>query len=162
MAEDVRSILNEPITAHLRAEATKLNRGQTVAQALTYLRENPPSGRVVYFYVVDDAERLCGVVPTRRLLLSAPDASIESIMVKSVMAVPHTATVLDACEFFTMHKLLAFPVVDAERRILGLVDVELYTGEMEGLEERTDNADVFQLVGSCRQNAEEDAPIHIY
>jgi magnesium transporter len=155
MAEDVRSILNEPITAHLRAEATKLNRGQTVAQALTYLRENPPSGRVVYFYVIDDAERLCGVVPTRRLLLSAPDASIESIMVKAVMAVPHTATVLDACEFFTMHKLLAFPVIDAERRILGLVDVELYTGEMEGLEERTDNADVFQLIGVYLDAAEQ-------
>lgn len=147
MAEDVRSILNEPITAHLRTDATKLRRGQTVDQALTYLRENPPGSRVVYFYVVDDAERLCGVVPTRRLLLSAPDAFVESIMVKSVMAVPHTATVLEACEFFTMHKLLAFPVVDAERRILGLVDVELYTGELEDLERRTDNEDVFQLVG---------------
>jgi len=109
----------------------------------------------VYFYVVDDKEKLCGVVPTRRLLLSQPDATVESIMVKSVLAVPHTATVLEACEFFTMHRLLAFPVVDAERRILGLVDVELYTGELEGMEQRTDNQDVFQLIGVYLNAAEQ-------
>jgi len=147
MESHVRSILNDPVSAHMRPEATQLNRNRTVTQALEEIRANPPAGRVVYFYVIDDDEKLCGVVPTRRLLLSQPEATLESIMVKSVLAVPYTATVLDACEFFMMHKLLAFPVVDEHRRILGLLDVELYTGEMEGLEERTDNADVFQLIG---------------
>jgi len=147
MESHVRSILNDPISAHMRPETTQLHRNRTVTQALEEIRANPPAGRVVYFYVVDDDEKLVGVVPTRRLLLSQPDATLESIMVKSVIAVPYTATVLDACEFFTMHRLLAFPVVDEHRRILGLLDVELYTGEMMGLEERTDNSDVFQLIG---------------
>jgi magnesium transporter len=147
MESRVRSILNDPISAHMRPETTQLHRKRTVTQALEEIRANPPVGRVVYFYVIDDDEKLVGVVPTRRLLLSQPDATLESIMVKSVVAVPYTATVLDACEFFTMHRLLAFPVVDEHRRILGLLDVELYTGEMMGLEERTDNSDVFQLIG---------------
>jgi magnesium transporter len=155
MESHVRSILNDPISAHMRPGATQIHRNRTVDEALAEVRANPPAGRVVYFYVVDDDERLCGVVPTRRLLLSQPGATIDSIMVKSVVAVPYTATVLDACEFFTMYKLLAFPVVDEHRRILGMLDVELYTGEMMGLEESTGTADVFQLIGVYLEGAEQ-------
>ena len=92
---------------------------------------NPPSSRVTYFYVVDDDGRLQGVVPVRRLLLSPLDKRVAEIMVKEVIAIPKTATVLDACDFFILHRLLAFPVVDKDRRILGVVDVELYTNELK-------------------------------
>ena len=37
---------------------------------------------------------------------------------------------LEACEFFTLHRLLAFPVVDEGRRLVGVVDVDLYTEEL--------------------------------
>lgn len=67
---------------------------------------------MIYFYVVDDEGRLEGVVPTRRLLLSPLDAPIAEIMVNKVIALTTEATVLDACEFFTLHRLLAFPVVN--------------------------------------------------
>ena len=87
-----------------------------------------------YFYVVDDDERVQGVVPVRRLLLSPLDKRVEEIMVREVIALPKTATVLDACDFFILHRLLAFPVVDKERRILGIVDVELYTDELIDLD----------------------------
>lgn len=147
MADPIHSILNDPVTAHMRSDPTRLAAGQTVADALASVRTSPPGGRVIYFYVTDAAGRLVGVVPTRRLLLADPAAKVDDVMVRSVVALPHTATVLDACEFFTLHKLLAFPVVDADRKLLGLVDVELYTGELEDIERRADNEDVFQLVG---------------
>lgn len=150
MPTPVGSILNDPVTGHMRTDPTRLRVGQTVAEALAALRATPPGGRIVYFYVVDADDRLKGVVPTRRLLLSEPTARVEEIMVKRVTAIPHTATVLDACEFFTMHKLLAFPVIDADRKLLGLVDVELYTGELaESGEDEPDTArdDLFQLIG---------------
>src|SRR5215471_9047148 len=104
--------LNDPVTRHVRRDFIQ------------------PEGRIIYFYVVDDEGRLSGVVPTRRLLLSAPEAPLADIMVRQVVAIPATATVLDACEFFTLHRLLAFPVVDEQRRIVGLVDVEMYTDEL--------------------------------
>ena len=37
-------------------------------------------------------------------------------------AIPATATVLEACEFFVLYKFFAFPVVDAERRVVGVVE----------------------------------------
>jgi len=89
-----------------------------------------------------------GVVPTRRLLRAQPDATVAGVRIARVVAVPSTATVLDACEFFVLHKLLAFPVVDADRRLVGLVDVDLYTDELAELEKRQESDDLFQLVSS--------------
>jgi magnesium transporter len=139
--------LNDPVTAHLRMDFTQLFSGQTVGEALERLRSHPPPGRIVYLYVVDGDGRLAGVVPTRRLLLSAPHTALAEIMVRQVVALPASATVLEACEFFIQHRLLAFPVVDDQRRILGVVDVDLYTDKLRDLGDADERNDVFQLVG---------------
>jgi len=52
------------------------------------------------------------------------------IVVSRVIAIPATATVLDACEFFVLYKFLAFPVVDAERRVVGIIDANLFAAEI--------------------------------
>ena len=145
--------LNSPVTQFMRPDFTRLPVTQNVGQALGWLREHPPAGRIIYLYVVDDEGRLVGVVPTRRLLLSPLETPLESIMVRRVVALPAEATVLDACEFFIQHRLLALPVVDGQRHLLGLVDVELYTEELARLgddvphEERTSHDDLFALIG---------------
>ena len=78
------------------------------------------------------------MVPTRRLVLSLPGTTISEIMVKKSVALPASATVLgDACEFFIQHRLLAFPVLDAEGRLLGVVDIDLYTEELDRLDRAT-------------------------
>src|SRR5690242_16695717 len=130
-----RMHLDDPVSAHLRRDFTPLRADQTVGAALDWLRRYPPPARIVYFYVVDADGRLQGVVPTRGLILHNPDAPLSEIMIRRVIALPATATVLDACEFFVQHRLLGFPVVDAERRFQGVVDVELYTNALAQLEE---------------------------
>ena len=135
-----------------------LRRGTTVGEALAQTRQREPSGRIVYFYVVDEENRLQGVVPTRRLLLSAPDRVIDDIMVARPVAIPETATVLDACEFFTLHRFLAFPVVDAGNRLLGVVDVELYTDELADLG-RGVGDDLFQIIGVHLAQSRQTSPI---
>ena len=144
----IQATLEDPVALHMRTDFAQINVNQTTSEAMSTIRTAPPSGRVIYFYVVDDCGRLEGVVPTRRLLLSPPERRIAEIMVKEVIALPQRATVLDACEFFIFHRLLAFPVVDKDRRILGVVDIELYTNELIDIElsKRTD--DLFQLSAS--------------
>jgi len=131
----------------MRHDLACLEASQSVGDALAMIRQHPPSGRIIYFYVVDDGLRLVGVLPTRRLLLSPPEMRISQIMITAVISIPDTATVLDACEFFTLHRLLAFPVVDAAHRIIGTVDVELYTEELGDLERRQQSEELFQLLG---------------
>jgi magnesium transporter len=143
----IQGTLADPITRHMRTEFARLHVDQTIDEALATIRSNPPSSRVSYFYVVDDGGRIQGVVPVRRLLLSPLDKHVEEIMVRQVITLPHTATVLDACDFFILHCLLAFPVVDKDGHILGVVDVELYTNELTDLDRTERHNDLFQLIG---------------
>jgi magnesium transporter len=152
---DARQILADPVTQHMRTDPTRIPAGSTVSHALEYIRDHEVGGRVVYFYVVDPEDRLLGVVPTRRILRARPDAPIGDVMISPVVAVPSNASVLEACEFFAMHKLLAFPVVDADRKLVGLVDVDLYTDELADLERRQEGDDLFQLVGVYLSEAEQ-------
>lgn len=150
---------NDPVTQHMHQDHARLLAGQTVGEALAWLRAHPPRGRIVYFYVVDEEGRLQGVVPTRRLVLNPPDKPLAEIMVQRVIALPAEATVLEACEFFIQHRLLAFPVVDDQRRLLGTVDMELYTGQMSQLGEPSQQDDLFQMVGVHVAQARQDSPV---
>jgi magnesium transporter len=138
-------ILNDPIRDHARTDFSMLKLDWTLAQSLEHLRAHPPGGRVIYFYVCNEDDQLVGVVPTRRLVLNAPETMIRDIMVKSTIAVPQDATVLEACEFFSLHRLLALPVIDDDRKLVGVVDIELYTSELATIESVPD--DIFQMIG---------------
>lgn len=140
------SILDQPVTQFLRFDYCRLRGDQTVGEALADLRIQQPEGRIIYFYVLDDHDRLLGVVPTRRLLLSSPQTPIRQIMVPEVVTLPATATVRDACERFLEHRFLAFPVVH-QGRMLGLVDVDLFASGIDDLERTKEQEDLFQLLG---------------
>src|SRR5438874_10633305 len=122
--------LNQPVLSVTRRDVAKLPHDLTVQQALEAIRQGGIGEKIVYFYVVDQSERLAGVLPTRRLLTAPPDRLLSEIMITRVVAIPHTATLLEACEAFVLHKFLAFPVVDEERRLLGVVDVGFFTQEV--------------------------------
>ena len=143
----VHEHLNDPITRHMRTDFAAIRMEQTVGEALTEIRALPPEGRIIYFYVIDAENRLQGVVPTRRLLLSPLEEPLESIMIRHVIRLPSTATVLDACEVFMMQRLLALPIVDDEQRLIGVVDVDLYTEERSEIDRSERNDDLFQLIG---------------
>ena len=159
MPSAAASHLADPVTRHMRADFARLALDQTVGEAITAARGLPPEGRIIYFYVLDAAGRLAGVVPTRRLLLSPDATPIRDVMVTRVVTIPAAATVLDACEFFLLHKLLAFPVVDDERRMLGIVDVDLYTEELADVDRRQDLDDLFQLIGVHFEDSHARSPV---
>lgn len=151
--------LNDPITEHMRDACARLYLGQTVGAALDWLREHPPEGRIVYFYVVDEQDILRGVVPTRGLLFSDPAKQITEIMVQRLLTIPARATVMEACEFFIQHRLLAFPIVDERGRLLGVVDMELYTDELGELAEVSERQDLFQRIGVHADRVRESSPV---
>lgn len=139
--------LDEPVSRHVHQKYIRLSAGQTVAQALHQIRQTGQEGWIVYFYVVDDQNRLVGVIPARRLLLNPPEARIDDLMERKVISLPQSATLLEACEFFLLHRLLALPVLDEQGRMVGIIDVKLYTDEITDLARREEYEDVFQLIG---------------
>lgn len=160
MAETLsRDDLLESVVKHMRKDFVQFRTDETVGHALDGILDRQPEGRIIYFYVTDSEGRLVGVVPTRRLLLSPRDRLLNDIMVKQVIAIPQSATVLDACEFFVLHKLLAFPIVDEKRHMIGLVDVDLYTKELSDLDRRDDSENLFQLIGVHLSETQQASPI---
>jgi magnesium transporter len=139
------------VVNHARKDFPLLDAKMSVADALACIRREGVAERVIYFYAVDEERRLAGVLPTRRLLTAALDARVEEIMIPRVVALPANATVLDACEFFVLYKFFAFPVVDSEKRVLGVVDVSLFTGELLASEDATaplmPGNEVFEAIG---------------
>jgi len=141
---------NDPIARHCRVDQPLLKADMTVEQALGAIRQQGLGERIIYFYAVDEHDRLAGVLPTRRLLTAPPRTTLGELMVKRVIAIPATATVLDACEFFVLYKFFVFPVVDVDRHVIGVVDISLFTAEM--LEERNENIaaqadEIFEALG---------------
>src|SRR5215467_8631382 len=119
-----------PVVEHARKDFPLLDAGMTVGQALERIRQEGLGERVIYFYAIDEEKRLVGVVPTRRLLTAPLETALREVMVRRVVAVPAKATVLDACEFFVLYKFLAFPVVDERRRVVGVIDANLFAEEV--------------------------------
>ncbi len=148
---NIKPTYDKLVTEFARKDFTVLNENLTVEEALRKIRNEGIGERIVYFYAVDDEEKLVGVLPTRRLLTAPLDTKLEDIMVKRVAALPSTATVYDACEFFVTYKFLAFPVVDEYRKIVGIIDVNIFTEEFlssePDIEERQRISDIFETIG---------------
>jgi magnesium transporter len=138
--------LHEPIMPFAKPPLVVLNPGQTIAQALDFIRGHSAASSIHYFYVVDNDNRLEGVIPARRLLTAGPEQLVGEIMVTDVVGIPEWATVLVASEYFATRRLLAFPVINDKYQLMGVVDVSLFTDEVIDLAKRTYD-DIFQLIG---------------
>ena len=122
--------LHDPVTGRMQAGFVRLMIDQTVGQALAAVRQNPPPERIYYFYVCDADGRLRGVVPTRRLMLGDAQQPLAEIMIRDVVTISTDATIRQACELFLKHSFLALPVIDANGRMLGTVNVDQFAQEM--------------------------------
>lgn len=119
-------------------------------------------GKIIYFYVTDEDGRLLGVVPTRRLLTASLDQSVAEIMIDKIITIPNTATVFEACEFFVLYRFLALPVVDGEKRIIGVVDVGVFAREVFDIAEREQTDEVFESLGFRVSQVREASPFKAF
>jgi len=103
----------------------------TVEQAVEILRAAPDKA-VFYCYALDEEGRLAGVVPVRKLLTAAPGTRVHDIASSSVIALPSDGDRALLEDFFATYRFLAFPVVDGDRRILGVVQADAFSDQLMG------------------------------
>lgn len=141
------AVLDDPVLRHARTDFVTLHEEWSAARAVESIRGRDLGDAILYFYVVDDHGRLNGVLPARRLLTAPPDRTVRDLMLEKVIAVPERATMVEALEFFILHKFYAFPVVSEDRRLLGVVDVGLFTEEAFDILERQQMDEVYESIG---------------
>jgi magnesium transporter len=155
--------MQRPVRDFAGSDFVQLSLTMRVDEALQLIRNHHSAGQsLIYFYVVDDDSRLVGVLQTRTLLTAQPDESLADVMIRRVIAIPETATVLEACEFFVLHKFLAFPIVDRERRIRGVVDINLFNEEVFGIPKTETSDDLFQAIGFHIAQARTASPWQVF
>ncbi len=105
---------------------SRLRADMTVDEAISYLRRDARAREktVYYAYVVDAEERLLGVVSFRDLIVASGDKLVEEIMRKEIIAAREDMDQEALSRLFMRHHLLMVPIVDAEGRIKGVVDVK--------------------------------------
>ena len=97
----------------------------TAQQAIERLRELKPDPELTYYlYVVDGQGRLDGVISLRDLVVSNPDATLREVMDPHVLKVEATTPKEEVASLIAKYDLLALPVVDARRKLLGTVTVD--------------------------------------
>ncbi|MFA7343825.1 MAG: magnesium transporter [Terrimicrobiaceae bacterium] len=139
--------LQRPVLEFCSMDFPVLDETLTMGEAIDLVRARGLRDQIIYFYVVDAWGKLAGVLPAKRLLTDPAGTTVASAMIRRVVAIPAKATLLDACEFFVLHKFLAFPVIDSGGKILGVLDVRVFTGEVLDLAEREQMQDLFQSLG---------------
>jgi magnesium transporter len=128
----------EPVVAAFPPESQ-------VGEIIEDLRELVSRALITYVYVVDDEKHLLGIVTMRDLLFSTPDRTLDEVMLRGAFALHAAMPREDAMRLVLDRHYPVYPVVDAERRLIGLVrgqtmfeaqayEISLQAGTMVGLE----------------------------
>lgn len=101
----------------------RLRPDMTVDEAVSFLRRDARdrAQTVYYAYVTDAEERLLGTVTFRDLLITAGDKTVREVMRTDVVTAPEDSSEEALGRLFSRYNLQMIPIVDAEKRIKGVV-----------------------------------------
>ena len=106
----------------MRTDYAAFSRKLSVDEVITKLRSDTVRQRPKSnIYIVDDDQKLVGVIGMRDILLAEPSTKIETLMTKDVIAVEPFASTEDVARVVANYKFLSIPVKDAQGRLIGVV-----------------------------------------
>lgn len=86
-----------------------------------YPRIAKDKDEVMYLYVVDESDKLLGVVDVKDLLRADDKALLKGIMVKNVVILKEESTLGEASAMFSRYDFRALPVTDNNDKMVGVV-----------------------------------------
>jgi magnesium transporter len=129
-ATDVQKLLTYPEDTSggiMTTEFATIPMGLTVGEALDYLRQSQAAREdeaLFYVYVVDEMQKLQGVIAVRQLVLATPQVAVQDIMETDVITVDPLRPQKEVARLVAKYNLLAVPVVDADNVMHGMVTVD--------------------------------------
>jgi magnesium transporter len=127
-AEDVQELLeHEEDTAGglMTTEYLAFAPDMTVEEAIKELRLEAPNVETIYYlYILDNEERIIGVLSLKNLILAASQTLLRDIMTTPAKTIPLETGEKDVAEFISKYNLLAAPVVDENGVMHGIVTVD--------------------------------------
>ena len=104
---------------------------------------------IYYVYVVDDDERLRGVLPLKKLITNPSVSKIKHVMKKDPNAVRDSDSIEEVTETIDKYDLVALPVIDSIGRLVGRITIDDVMDEVREQHERD-----YQLASGISQDVE--------
>lgn len=127
-ASDIADLLNyeEGTAGSLMAkELVSVYAHETVGACIDEIRRQADNVEVMYaVYVVDDNEKLIGMLSLKKLIISHPLARIEEIYVPDVHFVKTSTTSEEVASIIQKYDLVVLPVVDQLGRLVGRITID--------------------------------------
>jgi CBS domain-containing protein len=127
-AEDIQELLShkeDTAGGLMTNEFIAYNQNLTVKETIEKFRKDAEDIETVYYiYVLDDDEKLCGVISLRELLLADSSAKLSDIMETKLKTVTPEIDEDTVSEIISKYNLVALPVIDEEGHLLGIVTVD--------------------------------------
>ncbi|MEN9206124.1 MAG: magnesium transporter, partial [Thermostichales cyanobacterium DRC_bins_46] len=93
----------------------------TIAEALDFIRSRAKVSETIYYlYVTDAQRRLVGTLSLRDLVVAQPYQTIAEVMTRDVVYVQTDTDQEEAARVIQRYDFLAVPVVDREKRLVGI------------------------------------------
>lgn len=125
-AELGRLCLYDPESAGgiMTTDFLRLRAGGSVGDAREQIRRNPEDLEYLHLYCVSDEGALLGAVTIKSLLLAKSGQALDDIMEREVVVLRPDQDREEVARIFDRYDYLALPVVDDDRRLLGLVTID--------------------------------------
>ncbi|MEI6305853.1 MAG: CBS domain-containing protein [Deltaproteobacteria bacterium] len=127
-AEDIQELLeHEDNTAggFMNTDYFRLSPDITVGAALKQVRETAKEVETIYYgYIVNNEDRLEGVVSLKELLVAPPESHISDVMAENIKTVCIHDELIEILETLTKYNLIALPVLDDVGLMAGIVTVD--------------------------------------
>ncbi|MDH6344052.1 magnesium transporter [Parabacteroides sp. PFB2-12] len=104
---------------------------------------------IYYVYVIDDDERLRGVLPLQRLITNPSVSKIKHVMKKDPIAVHDNDSIEEVAQAIEKYDLVALPVIDSIGRLVGRITIDDVMDEIREQHERD-----YQLASGISQDVE--------
>jgi len=106
-------------------ELIKVNENWTTIQCLKEMRKQAEDVKAVYtIYVVDDNEKLLGILSLRKLLLIERDTAIKDIIFTEIISIKATENDEYVANIMNKYNLITIPVVDDFNRLIGRITID--------------------------------------
>jgi len=125
--EEVEEIMGYPEDSAgtlMYTDVFTLHENTLAKEAINVLQDHESSEMVFYLYVIDDYERLVGVISLRDLVTTPPNTKLKEIMIRSPETVRPETDQEEVARIVSQYNYLAVPVVDQEGQLLGIVTVD--------------------------------------
>jgi len=127
-ASDISDLLTYPEDTAgglMAKELIKVNENWTTIQCLKEMRKQAEEVKEVYtIYVVDDNDKLLGILSLRKLLLIEKATAIKDIIFTEIISIKATEDDEHVANIMNKYDLIALPVVDDLNRLIGRITID--------------------------------------